>query len=69
MLWVELPKNIDALKLYRAALAQNISIVPGHIFSPSGQFKNHIRISFGQMWTDAVDRALITLGKLCEKST
>jgi len=68
VLWVELPKKIDALKLYRAALAQNISIVPGQIFSPSGQFKHHIRISCGQIWSDVVDRALLTLGRLCEKS-
>ena len=68
VLWVELPERVDAAKLYRAALAQHISILPGVMFSPSGRFKNHVRISCGQTWSDAIDRALITLGKLCEKA-
>jgi DNA-binding transcriptional MocR family regulator len=66
VLWVELPENIDGLKLYQAALAQNISIVPGAIFSASGQFRNHIRISCGSPWSDAIDRSLLVLGRLCE---
>ena len=68
VLWVELPERVDATKLYRAALAQNISIVPGVMFSPTGRFRNHIRISCGQNWSETIDRALITLGKLAEKS-
>jgi DNA-binding transcriptional MocR family regulator len=67
VLWIELPEAIDALKLYRAALAKNISIVPGLIFSASGRFKNHIRISCGHPWNDSIERAVITLGKLCER--
>ena len=65
VLWVELPETIDALKLYRAALAKGISIVPGLIFSASGRFKNHIRISCGHPWSDSIERSFITLGKLC----
>ena len=67
VLWLELPKTIDALKLYRAAVSQKISIVPGGIFSASRQFQNYIRISCGNPWNDSIDRALITLGKLSEK--
>jgi DNA-binding transcriptional MocR family regulator len=67
VLWLELPKNVDALKLYRAAVGENISIIPGVIFSANGHFQNYIRISCGNPWSDAIDRALVTLGKLCEK--
>jgi len=66
VLWLELPEEIDGLKLYQAALAEKISTVPGAIFSASGQFKNHIRISCGHPWGDSIERALATLGKLCE---
>ena len=45
-MWLELP-NIDAMKLYRLATLQHIKVVPGEIFSASGQFKNYIRISYG----------------------
>jgi DNA-binding transcriptional MocR family regulator len=67
LLWVELPKAVNALKLFRQALAENITILPGQIFSASGKFPSHIRISCGYPWSDDVDRALLTLGKLCEK--
>jgi DNA-binding transcriptional MocR family regulator len=67
LLWVELPKTVNALKLSRQALAANITIIPGGIFSASGHFKSHIRISCGYPWSDEIDRALLTIGKLCEK--
>jgi DNA-binding transcriptional MocR family regulator len=68
MLWVELPPRVDALKLYRAALTQNISILPGGVFSATNRFNNHIRINCGHTWSDTYDRALLTLGRLCEKA-
>jgi DNA-binding transcriptional MocR family regulator len=67
LLWVELPKTVNALKLSRQALAANITIIPGGIFSASGHFQSHIRISCGNPWSDEIDRALLTVGKLCEK--
>jgi DNA-binding transcriptional MocR family regulator len=65
VLWVELPETVDALRLYRAALAENISVVPGLIFSASGRFRNHIRMSCGHPWSESIERAFGTLGKLC----
>jgi DNA-binding transcriptional MocR family regulator len=65
VLWVELPEDIDSLQLYRQAFAHGVSIVPGMIFSASGQFRNYIRISCGLPWSDTVERAFITLGNLC----
>jgi DNA-binding transcriptional MocR family regulator len=67
MLWVELPPRVDALSLYHAALKKNISILPGAVFSASNRFKNHIRINCGHTWSETYDRALLTLGRLCEK--
>jgi DNA-binding transcriptional MocR family regulator len=64
LLWVELPKKLDSVKLFRAALAANTSIVPGTIFSATGRFDNCIRISCGYRWSDSIDRALVTLGRL-----
>lgn len=67
MLWVELPPSINALKLYRAALEQHISILPGTIFSPTGKYEHYIRINCGISWSEVYDKALLTLGKLCER--
>jgi DNA-binding transcriptional MocR family regulator len=69
MLWVELPARINSLRLYRAALAEHISILPGTIFSATGRYRNYIRINCGHSWSEAHDRALLTLGRLCEKVT
>jgi len=68
MLWIEFPARVDALKLYRAALAENISILPGTIFSATGRYRNHIRINCGHVWSEIYDRALLSLGRLCEKA-
>jgi DNA-binding transcriptional MocR family regulator len=68
VLWLELPKRIDAVKLYRLAALQHISIIPGVIFSAAGQFKNYIRMSYGFPLDDTIGSALCTLGKLCGKS-
>jgi len=67
MLWVELPGRFNAVKLYHAALANNISILPGTIFSATGRYRNYIRINCGHTWSDVHDRALLTLGRLCER--
>jgi DNA-binding transcriptional MocR family regulator len=65
MLWIELPEKVDAMKLWRAALSEHISILPGPIFSASGRYRNHIRINAGIALSDARNRALATLGHLC----
>jgi DNA-binding transcriptional MocR family regulator len=67
LLWVEMPKKIDALKLFRMALDANIGIVPGPIFSTTGRFGNCIRLSCGYRWSDTIDRALVTLGRACDE--
>ncbi|HSP15850.1 MAG TPA: PLP-dependent aminotransferase family protein [Thermoanaerobaculia bacterium] len=68
MLWIELPPRVNAMKLYRAALDRHISILPGPIFSATGRFKNYIRINSGSGWSPAYERALMTLGRLCERA-
>lgn len=62
--WIELPKNVDALKLHRTALDNGISIAPGPIFSAQRSFKNYIRLNYGHEWDEQVDDALAILGKL-----
>jgi DNA-binding transcriptional MocR family regulator len=66
-LWVELDKNIDAFELYQLAIAQNISIAPGQIFSTDARFTNFIRISFGLTFNDVVERSFKVLGELIKQ--
>ncbi|MEP7042944.1 MAG: PLP-dependent aminotransferase family protein [Dokdonella sp.] len=63
-LWVELPAHVDALEVHRKALALNISVAPGPIFSSRGQFRNCLRLNYGHPWDARMEDALATLGQL-----
>jgi DNA-binding transcriptional MocR family regulator len=64
LLWVELPRECDAMALHQAAMAEGISISPGLLFSPQGKFGNCFRLSVALPWTERVETALMRLGKL-----
>ncbi|MDD2061148.1 GntR family transcriptional regulator MpaR [Pseudomonas sp. GD03860] len=63
-LWLELPEQMDSLKLFQMALAQGISIAPGPIFSPTQRFRNCIRLNYGSPWTEQSEKAMETLGRI-----
>ena len=62
VLWVELPGNADSLKLHAQALAGNISITPGPMFSAKNYFRNFVRISCGHPWSPRMEEGIVTLG-------
>lgn len=63
-LWVEFPKEIDTVELYRSALKSNISIAPGRMFTLQEQFQNCMRLCIGLPWTDELKDKLKELGNL-----
>jgi len=65
-LWVELPQPFDALQLHRLALAQRISIAPGHVFSADRRFGHCLRINYGLPDASRLRDALRTLGQLAQ---
>jgi DNA-binding transcriptional MocR family regulator len=68
MLWVELPKRTDAIQLHHAALSRRISVLPGPMCTTTRRYQNFMRLSCGHVWTEAHERALIALGRLCERT-
>jgi DNA-binding transcriptional MocR family regulator len=64
VLWVELDERVDALELHDRALADKIAIAPGAIFSPSGKYRNFIRINCEHPWSDRIERAVERLGEI-----
>ena len=66
VIWVELPGQVDALSLCQRALERRISIAPGPVFSASGKYRNCIRLNCAQPWSDALDRAVMTVGRMAE---
>jgi DNA-binding transcriptional MocR family regulator len=67
VIWIELPKKVDALTLDDLALAQKISIAPGPMFSATQGFRNFIRISCGHPWSPGIESAIGVLGNLVRK--
>lgn len=67
VLWVEMDKRVDAYKLHKRALRQQIGIAPGHIFSTQGKFQNCFRLSYGLPWSEKVEHGIRTLGELVRK--
>jgi len=67
LLWCELPGKVDAVELFRQARDAGISIAPGPLFSPTGDFRNFIRINCGFPWDAQIGRAVGVLGKLVRK--
>ncbi|MES2377596.1 MAG: PLP-dependent aminotransferase family protein [Bacteroidota bacterium] len=66
-LWIEMGKNVNAFKLYQAAMLHNISIAPGQIFSTDARFTNFIRISFGLPYDAVVENSFKVLGELVKE--
>ena len=63
VLWLELPKDIDAERLFDDAIDAGISIAPGQIFSPCACYTNFIRLSYGHPWTEKTEAAIQWLGQ------
>jgi DNA-binding transcriptional MocR family regulator len=64
VLWVELPRQLNAYRLYQQALKHQVSVAPGQLFSARGQFGNCIRLSYARPWDAEVEAAIKTLGNL-----
>ena len=63
-MWIELPAQVDALKLHKMALDQGISLAPGPIFSAKREFANCIRLNYGYPDSARQQEAIATLGRL-----
>lgn len=62
-LWVEMPEQINSIKLYERSRQAGITFAPGPLFSAAGKYQNCIRLN-AAFWCDEVERAVATLGAL-----
>jgi DNA-binding transcriptional MocR family regulator len=66
VLWVQLPKTVDALEVYDLALKHNITLAPGHMFSPTQKYRNFIRLN-AAYWSYETDRTVQVVGELVQE--
>ncbi len=64
LLWVELPRGMDANRLHEACLPERILVAPGTLFSASGRFRNCLRIGVGGDWSLEHLQALARVGDM-----
>ncbi|MFC3199603.1 PLP-dependent aminotransferase family protein [Parapedobacter deserti] len=67
VIWVELPKTIDTIALYEQCLRHKISFAPGRIFTLQDQYENCLRLNYGLLWNERLDRDLKLLGDLAKR--
>ncbi len=67
VLWVQMPRGVDANDVFQHALKANIAVTPGELFSATGKYKNYMRISAGYPWTEKIDSAIKTLGAIVNR--
>ncbi|WP_191601373.1 PLP-dependent aminotransferase family protein [Marinomonas algicola] len=67
LLWISLPKNIDALTLHKSALLEGIGTIPGLVFSITPKFTHHLRINYAISWNNKTDTAIKRVGELCQE--
>lgn len=64
VLWVELPEGIDTIALYERAVALGITFAPGPMFTACCGYENFLRLNCAVPWSESVEAALSTLGRL-----
>jgi DNA-binding transcriptional MocR family regulator len=67
VLWIELPKSVDAFQFQQLAFANEINFAPGPLFSSSGGYRNYIRISCNNPANGKTETAIRKLGSLISK--
>ncbi len=67
VLWLELPEHINGVALHDRALKAGISISPGVIFSPRGDYQHHIRMSASMVSLEGMVPAVKRLGQIAHQ--
>jgi DNA-binding transcriptional MocR family regulator len=67
VIWVELPDQFDALRLFEDAESVGISIAPGTLFAVDGAYQNCIRLNCANPWSPEIASAVTWLGILLDE--
>jgi DNA-binding transcriptional MocR family regulator len=64
VLWVELPQEVDSVRLFEAARAHGIAIAPGSMFTTTDRYRHFIRLNCGHALGSRLQLAVAQLGEL-----
>jgi len=66
-LWVTLPKNLSALRLFDLAREEGVAFVPGKAFYVDGGGNNTLRLNFSNSGEDEIEEGIKRLARVIEK--
>lgn len=67
--WVEFPPTVDCVTLFHQLQEEQICLTPGTLYSPSGRYRNGLRLSCCYLFNARYTQALARVGaKACEMS-
>ncbi len=66
-MWVTLPENFDALKMFDYVFQKNIAYVPGMFFCPDGSGRNAIRLNFSTVDENKIAKYIPILGDMIKQ--
>ena len=69
LLWVRLPKGVDAHRVYQRAAQSGVSILPGTLCAVDDKYRRYIRINAGYPWSPLIESAVKTLGELVARDS
>jgi DNA-binding transcriptional MocR family regulator len=67
VLWIKMPEQVDGFAVHEQAIANGIALMPGTLFSPTGNLRNYIRLNCGNAWTPAIEAAIRRLGEIVHR--
>ena len=66
--WVALPENADALKMFNQCIEEGVAYVPGTHFFPEGGNLNTMRLNFSMPSLEQIDKGMDILKSVVEKN-
>jgi len=67
VLWLRLPAGIDARELHRRALAAEVAIAPGVLFSTDDTFNNYVRLNYGHPNPAEIAKGVARLAEIIDR--
>lgn len=67
-IWIELPKHINAMDIFKICLKEKVAYVPGEAFFPNVPQKNTIRLNYSNMSESRIEIGMARLGKVLSKA-
>ncbi|NLL56337.1 MAG: PLP-dependent aminotransferase family protein [Clostridiales bacterium] len=67
-IWVELPKEIDALELLPKAIENKVAYITGNSFYADGSGLNTLRLNFSNATEEQIEKGIKTIGEIFAKA-